>query len=169
MFVHQPSRSITLVESSMDLESFLREGPSPAPKASIDSLPLVQITEPGLECSICLTEFQVNGEVERVKEMPCRHRFHADCIDKWLGIHGTCPLCRFAVAAEEEKKEIEERGGWRIHVFFARGRRISDSDSDSGLDSGSGLNSDMDMDMDTGGDGDYDDVLDDDTEMENIN
>ncbi|KAH6774533.1 hypothetical protein C2S52_002495 [Perilla frutescens var. hirtella] len=138
VFVHQPSRSITLVEGSLDIESLLREistkeGPLPATKASIESLPRVRVSEEGMECAICLTEYEVNGEESEVKEMPCRHRFHSCCIDKWLGIHGSCPICRFSMPAEE-RKEIDEieRGGWRIHVFLARGRRDMDTGGDDG-------------------------------------
>lgn len=138
VFVHQPSRSITLVEGSLDVESLLREvpwkeGTPPATKASIESLPLVPAPEAGDECAICLAEYEVNGgeEAVEVKEMPCRHRFHPDCIDRWLGIHGSCPICRFRMPAEEERKESEERGGWRIHVFLARGRRDPNPDSDA--------------------------------------
>lgn len=142
VFVHQPTRSITLVEGSLDIESLLREiptkeGPLPATKASIESLPRVQVLEAGLECAICLAEYEVNGEV---KEMPCRHRFHSDCIEKWLGIHGSCPICRFSMPAEERKEMNDiERGGWRIHVFLARGRR--DMDTDTGRDDGGDRNS----------------------------
>ncbi|KAK6155083.1 hypothetical protein DH2020_009331 [Rehmannia glutinosa] len=133
VFVHQPTRSITLVEGSIDIESLLREipfkqGPLPATKASIEALPRVRVSESGLECSICLAEYEVNGEAE-VKEMPCGHKFHGGCIDKWLGIHGSCPVCRFSMPVDESK-ESYEREGLRIHVFIARGRR----DSDSGMD-----------------------------------
>ncbi|KAL8044083.1 hypothetical protein ABFX02_08G023900 [Erythranthe guttata] len=143
VFVHQPSRSITLMEGSIDIESLMREipslekeGPLPASKASIDALPRVEISEPGLECAICLSEYEVNAGEELVKEMPCRHKFHSGCIDKWLGIHGSCPVCRFSMPVDEES-ESDERLGWRIHVFLRRGRRRasgSDMDVDSGRD-----------------------------------
>ncbi|XP_057769507.1 E3 ubiquitin-protein ligase MPSR1-like [Salvia miltiorrhiza] len=135
VFVHQPTRSITLVEGSLDVESLLRElpwkeGPLPATKASIESLPLVRVSEVGVECSICLAEYDEESEV---KEMPCRHRFHSDCIGKWLGIHGSCPICRFGMPVEE-RKEGDERGGWRIHLFVAR----PDPDPDVDMDAGAG-------------------------------
>ncbi|KAL0381053.1 UNVERIFIED_CONTAM: E3 ubiquitin-protein ligase MP [Sesamum angustifolium] len=113
VFVHQPTRSITLMEGSLEMEPFLREvaskeGPSPASKASIESLPRVQVSDPSLECPVCLAEY---GEVE-VKEMPCGHRFHSGCIEKWLGIHGSCPVCRYSMPADEKKeKESDERDG----------------------------------------------------------
>ncbi|KAL0424353.1 UNVERIFIED_CONTAM: E3 ubiquitin-protein ligase MP [Sesamum radiatum] len=140
VFVHQPTRSITLMEGSLEMEPFLREvaskeGPSPASKASIESLPRVQVSDPSLECPVCLAEY---GEVE-VKEMPCEHRFHSGCIEKWLGIHGSCPVCRYSMPADEKKeKESDERdgGGWRIHVFFARGRRAPGTGVESGSGSG---------------------------------
>lgn len=143
VFVHQPTRSITLVEGSLDIESLLREipskeGPLPATKASIESLPRVQVSEAGLECAICLAEYEVNGDGSEVKEMPCRHRFHSGCIDKWLGIHGSCPICRFSMPAEERKESGDESGGWRIHVFLSRGRGDPESDTDTGAGAGAG-------------------------------
>ncbi|KAL0450541.1 UNVERIFIED_CONTAM: E3 ubiquitin-protein ligase MP [Sesamum latifolium] len=157
VFVHQPSRSVTLVEGSLDIESLLREipskeGPLPATKASIESLPRVQVSEPGLECPICLAEYEVNGEME-VKEMPCRHRFHADCIDKWLGIHGSCPVCRYNMPVVE-KKESHETGGWRIHVFFGRGRPGSGMEVDTGGDE----DEEMESGSDEAGDGGNDEL-----------
>ncbi|KAL1538706.1 RING-type E3 ubiquitin transferase [Salvia divinorum] len=145
VFVHQPTRSITLVEGSLDMESLLREvpgkeGPLPATKASIESLPVVHVSEAGEECAICLAEYEEESEA---KEMPCRHRFHADCIDRWLGMHGSCPICRFGMPAEEGK---EEMGGWRIHLFVARGGR------------GDGSDSDMDVDTDAGGSSESEDA-----------
>lgn len=45
-----------------------------------------------VECSICISMFQ---EGERMKVLPqCRHAFHAQCVDKWLMTHSSCPLCR---------------------------------------------------------------------------
>ncbi|KAI3977087.1 hypothetical protein MKX01_004062 [Papaver californicum] len=43
-------------------------------------------------CSICLQEYQPK---ETLKSLPaCDHFFHADCIDVWLQINSTCPVCR---------------------------------------------------------------------------
>ncbi|KAL2505024.1 RING/U-box superfamily protein [Abeliophyllum distichum] len=154
VFVNQATGSITLIEGSIDIEMFLRDMPGkkrllPASKDSIESMPVVKITEPGSECSICLMGFELNGEV---KEMPCKHKFHSSCIEKWLRFNGSCPICRFTLPVEEKKEsdseEEEERGrreeqGMRIHVFFTRGvnrREASDTNIGSGQ-SGSGSGS----------------------------
>ncbi|KAJ7550141.1 hypothetical protein O6H91_07G085400 [Diphasiastrum complanatum] len=43
-------------------------------------------------CSICLSDYK---EEELLKLLPdCRHVFHAQCIDCWLLLHATCPMCR---------------------------------------------------------------------------
>ncbi|KAG5235036.1 hypothetical protein OIU76_026265 [Salix suchowensis] len=48
--------------------------------------------EPVDECSICLGTI-VEGDSVRV--LPnCKHTFHVECIDIWLGSHSTCPICR---------------------------------------------------------------------------
>ncbi|KAH0697613.1 hypothetical protein KY290_015505 [Solanum tuberosum] len=65
--------------------------PPPATKASIEKLPDVEIVQMS-ECAICLVEFQVK---EKAKEMPCKHRYHSNCINRWLEIHASCPICRY--------------------------------------------------------------------------
>ncbi|OAY62885.1 RING-H2 finger protein ATL68-like [Ananas comosus] len=43
-------------------------------------------------CSICLCEYR---EGEMLRMMPdCRHYFHLPCIDAWLGLNASCPVCR---------------------------------------------------------------------------
>lgn len=43
-------------------------------------------------CSICLGEYKYK---EVLRLMPdCRHCFHASCIDAWLKLNASCPLCR---------------------------------------------------------------------------
>ncbi|KAK4695200.1 hypothetical protein P7C71_g2502, partial [Lecanoromycetidae sp. Uapishka_2] len=49
-------------------------------------------TDNGLVCSVCTEDF-VKGQDVRV--LPCKHKFHPECIDPWLlNVSGTCPLCR---------------------------------------------------------------------------
>ncbi|CAH8301379.1 unnamed protein product [Eruca vesicaria subsp. sativa] len=69
-----------------------RQGTPPARKEVVDALPTVKITEPLLQCSVCLDEFEKGVEA---KEMPCKHKFHVKCIVPWLEIHSSCPVCRF--------------------------------------------------------------------------
>ncbi|XVF25699.1 hypothetical protein REPUB_Repub13aG0236100 [Reevesia pubescens] len=45
-----------------------------------------------IECSVCLGTIT---EESTVRLLPnCKHMFHVECIDKWLGSHTTCPICR---------------------------------------------------------------------------
>jgi len=70
-----------------------------ATKEEIGSLP-VNVVEETLEsksCSICLTEF-VKGET--VRTLPCFHHYHIDCVDKWLSVKKTCPICQKAIVEE---------------------------------------------------------------------
>jgi len=46
-------------------------------------------------CAICIENIKVN---EWYKQLPqCEHYFHADCIDGWLRLRDSCPLCRQTV------------------------------------------------------------------------
>ncbi|CAN1794379.1 E3 ubiquitin-protein ligase MPSR1 [Linum perenne] len=116
-------------------------GLPPASKASIEAMPSVEIgAECGIgECVICLGEW-VEGEV--VKEMPCKHRFHGSCVEKWLGIHGSCPVCRYQMPVEElNKKSDDEEGRRRVgrdlfgsFSFGGSSSRAADSSSSSNSD-----------------------------------
>ena len=47
-------------------------------------------TDNGLACSVCTDDF-IKGQDIRV--LPCKHKFHPECIDPWLlNVSGTCPL-----------------------------------------------------------------------------
>ncbi|OIV95050.1 hypothetical protein TanjilG_10870 [Lupinus angustifolius] len=43
-------------------------------------------------CSICLSDYKSKEIVRCIPK--CRHCFHAECIDKWLRMNSSCPICR---------------------------------------------------------------------------
>ncbi|GAB4837435.1 hypothetical protein Ancab_002300 [Ancistrocladus abbreviatus] len=45
-------------------------------------------------CCICLANYANNDEL---RELPCSHLFHKECVDKWLKINALCPLCKIEV------------------------------------------------------------------------
>jgi len=60
------------------------------------------------DCAICLEEV---GEGEAVKMIAyCKHVFHADCIDRWLEKHVTCPVCRCCCEKCGEVESVTVRG-----------------------------------------------------------
>ncbi|XP_022747573.1 RING-H2 finger protein ATL70-like [Durio zibethinus] len=43
-------------------------------------------------CSICLGEYK---DTDMLRLLPdCGHIFHLQCVDSWLRLHPTCPICR---------------------------------------------------------------------------
>lgn len=68
-------------------------------ESTIESYKKVELGEsrrlPGVNdivCPICLSEYASKETVRCIPE--CEHCFHIDCIDAWLKLHGSCPLCR---------------------------------------------------------------------------
>ncbi|XP_051151222.1 putative RING-H2 finger protein ATL21B [Andrographis paniculata] len=43
-------------------------------------------------CPICLSDYEPKETLRSIPE--CNHYFHADCIDEWLKLNGSCPVCR---------------------------------------------------------------------------
>ncbi|CAK9134451.1 unnamed protein product [Ilex paraguariensis] len=57
------------------------------------------------ECCICLCPYDDGAEL---RELPCHHHFHCACIDKWLYINATCPLCKFNILKNGNQSGSEE-------------------------------------------------------------
>ncbi|CAN4092406.1 unnamed protein product [Withania somnifera] len=59
----------------------------------------------GTNCSVCLNEFQDN---ESLRLLPnCKHAFHIHCIDTWLRLHTSCPLCRSVIVSNTSNPPAE--------------------------------------------------------------
>ncbi|ORY07124.1 hypothetical protein K493DRAFT_332896 [Basidiobolus meristosporus CBS 931.73] len=49
-------------------------------------------------CPICLDDFK---DGEEVRELPCCHYYHLECIDPWLTTKsGTCPMCKLPISSD---------------------------------------------------------------------
>ncbi|KAJ9168752.1 hypothetical protein P3X46_020244 [Hevea brasiliensis] len=87
--------------------------------ASFPTYPYKPTNQPELghgeptECSVCLGTIV---EDTMVKVLPnCKHMFHVECIDMWLGSNATCPICR--TVAEPRVHPVErELGSDQIQV-----------------------------------------------------
>ncbi|KAM8826250.1 E3 ubiquitin-protein ligase RNF115 isoform 1-T1 [Synchiropus picturatus] len=81
-------------------------GPPPAEKEKISSLPTVNISQEQadccMECPVCKEDFSVG---EPVRQLPCNHFFHSDCIVPWLEMHDTCPVCRKSLNGEDSSSQ----------------------------------------------------------------
>lgn len=44
------------------------------------------------DCPICQEEN--NFDVTIIRKLNCNHQFHIYCIEKWLSMETTCPVCR---------------------------------------------------------------------------
>lgn len=82
----------------------------PLPLAEIDAArlphPLRVLPQNRATCGICHAEFvppcavagSAEYELEVLRELPCAHTFHRECVDEWLLNHAdTCPYCTQSV------------------------------------------------------------------------
>uniref|UniRef100_A0A1J3FRR6 RING-type E3 ubiquitin transferase n=1 Tax=Noccaea caerulescens TaxID=107243 RepID=A0A1J3FRR6_NOCCA len=57
------------------------------------------------ECCICLSAYEDETEL---RELPCGHHFHCGCVDKWLYINATCPLCKYNILKSSNFEDGEQ-------------------------------------------------------------
>ena len=52
------------------------------------------------KCAICLQKYK---GVDIIKEFPCKHIFHKNCILKWIKNYNKCPLCKYDITNDVNK------------------------------------------------------------------
>uniref|UniRef100_A0A7N2LGX0 RING-type domain-containing protein n=1 Tax=Quercus lobata TaxID=97700 RepID=A0A7N2LGX0_QUELO len=102
--------SITILEQGLD-------------EATLNSYPKlvysqIKGTSPASCCSICLVDYK---ETDMLRLLPhCSHLFHQNCIDPWIRLHPTCPVCRKAPASSSPTYN------------YCRGGPFGNNDKDTG-------------------------------------
>lgn len=52
-------------------------------------------------CLVCQCSYE---DGDRVMHLPCKHYYHADCIDQWLQRNNTCPVCKASIEETPSKE-----------------------------------------------------------------
>lgn len=64
------------------------------------------LEETNKECVVCLGD-QLIGDP--ASKLPCGHLFHVGCVEQWLKLHCTCPVCRFELETDDSLYEKERK------------------------------------------------------------
>lgn len=86
--------SLRATVSSTRTTARLLTNESPATIRAVAMLPRVAMVEKG-ECVICFEEW---SKSDMETELPCKHKYHLECVEKWLKIHTSCPQCRYKLS-----------------------------------------------------------------------
>lgn len=118
-----------------------RDEPSPADKLSLTTslteeqvLKLPTVRHGGDDqhgshqescCSICLEEY---NEDELLRQLPCHHEFHTECIVQWLTTRSrqqsnSCPLCKQEVTVEHDNGTTNVNKTWTWLPTWRRRRQ----------------------------------------------
>ena len=57
-----------------------------------DYMHIYEDTDP--KCVVCQYSYEYE---DSLKVLPCKHSFHASCIDAWLKDHDTCVVCKRSI------------------------------------------------------------------------
>lgn len=85
-------------------------------------------TDCAVRCMVCMEDF-VSGD--SIRTLPCLHRYHKSCIDKWFCRSSECPICKRSITETQLPPEPppsqRARGGLSLQLSrrFLRRERAS--------------------------------------------
>ncbi|XP_006362147.1 RING-H2 finger protein ATL20-like [Solanum tuberosum] len=59
-----------------------------------------------LTCPICLVEYSAEDSIRLIPM--CQHCFHVQCVDEWLKMKSTCPVCRNSPLDHHENEKLDQ-------------------------------------------------------------
>ncbi|XP_055545783.1 cysteine-rich, acidic integral membrane protein-like [Wyeomyia smithii] len=65
------------------------------------------------ECIICLEQIS-DSSADETRQLLCFHRFHTQCITRWLAVSNKCPVCRLAASETFTGNIPEGDAAWDI-------------------------------------------------------
>lgn len=75
--------------------------------AQLEGIPNAIITrrlaDADVQCAVCLEKFRLNEP--GVRQLPCDHFFHTECIFPWLQNNASCPVCRAQILPDDNRVE----------------------------------------------------------------
>jgi len=73
-------------------------------------------------CSICCDVFQ---DRDCVRQLPCKHQYHKACVDRWLSLNPTCPLCKDDITNQGHEEVMETYDlSWQQAVLVSMNARL---------------------------------------------
>ena len=77
-----------------------------ASRSVLSALPRSRLTEADVaalsgESASCVICFEDYAPRDLVATLPCFHRFHHTCVEKWLQRDAVCPVCRAKVKVDQ--------------------------------------------------------------------
>eukprot|EP00058_Branchiostoma_floridae_P001819 XP_002587307.1 hypothetical protein BRAFLDRAFT_129526 [Branchiostoma floridae] len=132
----QELRLTRSIPSSSDSSTANQSGTVPEPV--VNSLPVEIVRQkspllaPGQQCRVCLRGFSVGQHLRR---LPCKHKFHKDCIDQWL-LHqrATCPIDGMMVYDPMNPLDSIHRNQGRRVAKATDKRKTEPADRDTGIE-----------------------------------
>jgi hypothetical protein len=77
--------------TGVEVERMAQPNTSAAQSSAPDATSGSEVADSDTTCIVCFLDYE---DRDVLRQLPCRHDFHKDCIDSWLKHHRTCPICR---------------------------------------------------------------------------